>query len=169
MYSDLAAAMARSMVTPLESGDVVGATVRLAFHDAGEIDIREPDVLGVDGCVDLTKGDNAGLDGIIATLETLRDPYCHIISRADWWVLAAKVAVEARVSGPGNNGYTVPFRFGRTDSADCTYPGGRLPSAELGSEELDRVFVQQMGLSMEDAVTLLGAHTLGRAQTDNSG
>jgi catalase (peroxidase I) len=150
-----------------ERGDFVGGAVRLTFHDAGEIDITTTaDDLGVDGCVDLTKPDNNGLAAIIDQLETIRSPYCHLISRADWWVLAGKVAVELRATA---NGFTVPFRFGRTDVDDCTYGGGRLPSAEGGVEEITRVFVTQMGLTFRDASALLGAHTLGRTVTANSG
>eukprot|EP00035_Acanthoeca_spectabilis_P010521 m.186045 g.186045 ORF g.186045 m.186045 type:complete len:419 (+) comp15046_c0_seq2:172-1428(+) len=169
MYAALSTAMGdvNNGLPEAERGDFVGATVRLTFHDAGEIDIRtSSDNLGVDGCVDLGQADNNGLATVIGQLDTLRAPFCHLISKADFWVLAGKVAVERRATVAG---YTVPFRFGRTDAADCNYSGGRLPSAEGGVAEITRVFVDQMGLTFRDAAALLGAHTLGRTQTANSG
>lgn len=171
MYTALSSAMGPvNNNLPAEArGDLVGGVVRLTFHDAGEIDIRTTDTLGVDGCVDTTLGGNAGLAEIIATLETIRAPFCSIISRADWWVLAGKVAVELRANGAGSAGYTVPFRFGRTDATGCADTNGRLPSAQGGVEEITRVFVTQMGLTFRDAAALLGAHSLGRAQPANSG
>ena len=95
-------------------------------------------------------------------------PNCDLISKADFWVLAAKVAAETRVAEV-NAGYDIPFRFGRTTAASCGYDGGRLPGAEQGIEEIERVFVDAMGLTVRDAVALLGAHTLGRAAAENSG
>jgi hypothetical protein len=169
MYTVLATALGPdSGVGPRDQrGDFVGAAVRLTFHDAAEIDITSTaDNLGVDGCVDFTQSGNNGLSEVVGQLETLRTPYCHLISRADWWVLAGKVAVELRATV---NGYTVPFRYGRTDATDCSNAAGRLPSAEGGVEEINRVFVTQMGLDFRDAAALLGAHTLGRTQAANSG
>eukprot|EP00035_Acanthoeca_spectabilis_P032956 m.21353 g.21353 ORF g.21353 m.21353 type:complete len:485 (+) comp5679_c0_seq1:195-1649(+) len=170
MYTALSAFFGpvNNNLPPPERGDNVGAAVRLAFHDAGEFDVNAADNFGVDGCVDLSRSDNNGLTEIIGQLETVRAPFCHFVSRADFWVLAAKVAVEIRANV---NGYTVPFRFGRSDAASCQLPAGpgRLPSAQGGDEEITRVFVNQMQLTFRDAAALIGAHTLGRTQTANSG
>ena len=76
---------------PPTGGDVVGGVVRLAFHDAAGFDRRAADALGVDGCVDLNNPDNAGLADTIALLNELHQPHCDVISRSDYWVLAAKV------------------------------------------------------------------------------
>lgn len=170
MYSALQAAMQVDATLPgFQQGDFVGGVVRLTFHDAGEIDVTQAnDPLGVDGCVDLSLDSNNGLAPIIAQLEILRQPFCGVIGRADFWVLAGKVAVETRATV---NGYTVPFRYGRTDAGanGCNGASGRLPAAEGGNEEISRVFETQMGLTFRDATALIGAHTLGRAQTGNSG
>ena len=93
-------------------------------------------------------------------------PFCHVISKADFWVLAAKVSVEVTATA---GDYEVPFRYGRATAAECGYAGDRLPAAEGGVEEIERVFVAAMGLTFRDAVALLGAHTLGRLETANSG
>lgn len=156
-------------IEDLTAGDIVGGIVRLAFHDAAGFVDGLDDGFGVDGCVDATNGDNAGLSESIALLETLRAPFCHLISRADFWVLAAYTAVEARAPPQ----YISPtFQYGRSDNDVCSdFVGSvsRLPSANKGTEEIDRVFVNAMGLTRADAVALLGAHTLGRAETANSG
>ena len=168
MYSAIETAIADSNPrnTPREErGDMVGGIVRLSFHDAGEFDQTTADALGPDGCVDLTKGDNAGLAAVIADLDGMWAPFCDIISKADFWVLAAKVSVEVTAVMD----YEVPFRYGRTTAAECGYDGDRLPAAEGGAEEIERVFVTAMGLTFRDAVALLGAHTLGRLETENSG
>ena len=120
--------------------------------------------------MDFSNPDNNGLQDTVALLADLRAPYCQLISRSDFWVLAAKAAVELAADCD----YTVGFRYGRTDNAECAVAtqyaaGSRLPSAEGDQAEIERVFVTQMGLTFDDAVALLGAHTLGRAQRGNSG
>lgn len=153
----------------LVSGDTVGAVVRLAFHDAAGFNQNTQDDFGIDGCVDLNNPDNNGLQDAIELLNIIHAPWCDVISRADFWVLAGYVAVE--ISAP--NGFTLPaFRYGRTTNDNCVDADGavsRLPAASHGMEEIDRVFVTAMGLTRADAVALLGAHTLGRMETANSG
>ena len=122
----------------------------------------------LDGCVDHTNPDNAGLFEVTAMLDTLWLPHCSLVSRADFWVLASKVVLERSA---GVAGYTVPMRFGRTDAVTCVSGAvpSRLPGAEGQVDEIDRVFVHAMGLSRRDAVALIGAHSLGRAQRQFSG
>lgn len=64
---------------------------------------------------------------------------------------------------------TIDFYYGRVDSSNCEAGSGRLPDATLGLDEITRVFVTQMGLSITDAVTLIGAHSVGHAFPGNSG
>lgn len=128
-----------------------GSVVRLAFHDAGEVDVTKyTDRLGPDGCL-ATDGSSAGLveenSIAITTIEPIYQRVCDRISRADFWALFGKIVVERAASVPIN----VVFQFGRTDNIDCEGGGGRLPRAEGGMDELSRVFVTQMGLTMEDA------------------
>lgn len=158
---------------PDTSGDTVGAVVRLAFHDAAGFDQASfaADGFGMDACVDFDNGDNNGLQAIVAQLDALwATNFCTLISKADFYVLAAYVAVE--VTAPAS--YTSPpFRYGRRTNDVCndTAVSGRsrLPAANGGVEEIDRVFVDAMGLTRTDAVTLIGAHTLGRMEAGISG
>eukprot|EP01034_Spumella_vulgaris_P028169 gene28169-34985_t len=147
---------------------VYGAAIRLAFHDAGEFNISTSDLNGPDGCLS-QNSENAGLiesDSLVITLiEQIYLQYCNLMSRADFWVLFAKLAVEKS----SDFNVTIPYHFGRTDQAECNSGEGRLPNAGLGQDEFHRVFVKQMGLTLADAVTLIGAHTVGHTHPEFSG
>lgn len=66
--------------------DLLGASIRLAFHDAGEVDISSGDLMGSDGCLSNSR-DNAGLIEASSPVQTILEPlfqkYCDKISRAD--------------------------------------------------------------------------------------
>ena len=164
---DLRGYIQPSFMNPgLVRGDVVGGLVRLAFHDAAEYLSGAGDNFRADGCVDLTKGDNGGLAAVIDGVQPYYLAHCSVFSRADFWYLAAVVSLNlAEPSGT----YDVPFNFGREDASSCVYTGGRLPDAEGGFGEVRRVFIDNMGLTMTESIALLGAHTLGRTETANSG
>jgi cytochrome c peroxidase len=140
--------------------DLLGAIVRLAFHDAGTFDGASG---GADGCVDLNAVENRGLRPITEQLETLVAGASPALSRADVWALAASVAIEA-AGGP-----SLSFRFGRVDSQECSGHASRLPSAESDHEHIRSVFVTRLGFTERDVVALMGAHVLGRAVSANSG
>ncbi len=122
--------------------------MRLAFHDAGEMDQTSSDSLGPDGCLS-ESGSNAGLvetDSLVNTLlEPIWQQHCDKISRADFWVLFAKLSIEKADS---THSMRVAFQFGRQDVTTCNAGIGRLPSADFGLSEFERVFVNQMGLTL---------------------
>merc|ERR1740117_666458 len=74
----------------------------------------------------------------------------------------------------------VPFRYGRKDCFDTAYSkenmslpvrdrdAGKLPH-NRGWDHIKEVFVMRGGFTVRETVALLGAHTLGRCQADNSG
>jgi catalase (peroxidase I) len=146
-----------------------GVVVRLAFHDAGEFNQNTDDALGSDGCLS-NSGSNYGLtesDGLVNTvIESMWQNVCGSISRADFWVLLAKIVLEE--SDPTHQ-ISIPFQYGRVDSVSCEDGAGRLPGAQAGKPEFERVFVDQMGLTLSEGVTLLGAHTLGHVHPEFSG
>lgn len=136
--------------------DLIGKSVRLAFHDAGEADLTNvTDVMGPDGCLS-DSSDNAGLVESTSPVQTVLEPlwqqYCDKISRADFWVLFAYLVVEYTAQ-PG----TVPldYYYGRVDSHDCNAGAGRLPNPQFSLHTIERVFVTQLGLTMKDAGTPL--------------
>lgn len=84
---------------PLSSRQLLyGPLIRLAFHDAGEADITASEPLGPDGCLNTADSDNAGLIGanqeVATTVEFMWQTLCDRISRADFWALLAKIAVQ---------------------------------------------------------------------------
>mmetsp|Transcript_26684 Transcript_26684/g.36699 ORF Transcript_26684/g.36699 Transcript_26684/m.36699 type:complete len:308 (-) Transcript_26684:1955-2878(-) len=157
--------------------NIFGKALRLAFHDAGEIDITQPDKLGPDGCLSNT-AENAGLIPFGTVTSTMVDSlfepiyqkYCDNLNRADFFVLFAKFAVE--YSEPTKS-IKIPFQYGRRESQSCAGPGnsyvGRDPSGQAGVDEMVETFINNMGLTNVDIVTLLGGHTLGHVHKDFSG
>jgi len=163
--------MTQTASNPMILSDILGQSVRLAFHDAGEIDIRSTtDTLGPDGCLSQTAA-NAGLiestSQVLLTLEPMWQSVCDKISRADFWALFAKLSVEYAAGGLSN--INIPYQYGRVDKRTCPVPVDRLPNSQQGISMIQTVFGSQMGLTLTDAVTLIGAHTLGHVHTTNSG
>jgi len=156
------------------AANLFGKTLRLTWHDAGEVDLEAADTLGPDGCLTYS-GSNAGLidstSVVSLVLEPIWQDVCDKISRADFWMLLGKIVFEHAQYAEKNNFTTVEtaYSYGRKDSTDCSAGIGRLPNPQFPDSEFNRVFVKQMGLTMADAVTLLGAHTLGHVHLENSG
>jgi len=177
--------------------NLLGNAARLVFHDAGEVDIRTADKYGMDGCLSNT-APNAGLKTAetisMNLIEKLYQKYCLWTSRADFWTLFGKIALESGIptsrfasSIPGflvqntigQNAYPVlniPFQYGRKDAtADCTLVGtpsvpvDRLPAHQPGLSEFTKTFVNQMGLTNYDGVILNGCHSVGHVHTVYSG
>ena len=119
--------------------NLIGAALRLVFHDAGEVDIRiAADRFGSDGCL-ANNGPNSGLKEVNVIARTIIEPlwqeYCDKISRADFWVLFGKIAAEsALANGRFNTAFiaaggvvignpspfmpflNIPFQYGRPDA-----------------------------------------------------
>lgn len=168
----------RSIIQTARQGGVNLAAkfVRHSFHDC---------VGGCDGCVDMTNGDNAGLDIPIAALEPVVDMFSHYgVTRADIWVLAGlEGAGGAQPSGdPDNRDFTMDW-IGRPNcetlntAAECVGglcqqdrgPDRALPSPSLTTDELLDYFDIEFGFDERDTVAIMGAHTLGTLVQENSG
>jgi len=135
----------------LQRSDLFGSAVRLAFHDVGEVDIRNPtDKLGPDGCLAKHGGSEGLVEPLVITnmyIEPIWQTMCERINHADFIALFGTVAVE-RAS---DFAVDLVYQYGRRDNLECEDGEGRLPSGEGGLDELQRVFVDQMGLTMDDA------------------
>jgi len=153
-------------------GDITAGAVQLAFHDAGEYDPSDTtNPGGPDGCACDKKKENAGLDYIKGLLAPIYEKYDTYLSLGDFWVIAANTALEvSRIKGTTMD---FDFKYGRPDHADCDNcllaVSDRLPNSELSTDHVLEVFEERMGFSKEEIVTLMGAHSLGRAQFNNSG
>ena len=146
---------------PLLLSDIFGQSIRLAFHDAAEIDLtNSTDSMGPDGCISNT-APNLGLFETTSIVMTLLEPlwqkYCDLISRGDFWALIGKLSVEkADPTGTMN----IPYYYGRVDKADCALPGDdsllfRPPNPLAGLNTafglgLVHSFVNRMGLTVDD-------------------
>jgi len=118
-------------------------------------------------------GANAGLYRARTLLQGVKEK--HNVSYSDLWVFAAGVAVE-EMGGP-----KIAFKSGRKDKPpSATVPfvcptakDGRLPSADMGSDEKTathlRYVFNRMGFDDQEIVALSGAHGLGRCHETSSG
>lgn len=137
--------------------DRIGLFVRLAFHDAVGL------TGGSNGCVDLTHSSNLGLQQAVDLLAPIVTAAAGLLSRADVWVLASNVAIQAAGGPP------VELRKGRIDVASCVGSGAGHPDAEQGHAHITQVFMHRLGFSSREIAALMGAHVLGRAVRQNSG
>jgi hypothetical protein len=146
--------------------DSAGELLRLVFHDASNFGMSS--MSGLNGCVDMSFGPNAGLQSSITFLAETAEQSGLVISTADLNVLGAIAAVEA-TGGPTN----LPFRFGRKDiPCECqinTFPNPESDDAKDGTSELDNTMRDQLGFTRREIAALMGAHTIGQLEPDKSG
>ena len=165
---------------PCTLGDNYGALVRLIFHDAAGGGGPNGQG-GMNGCLDFTQSDHNGLTEVVAQLDDIYPAYSSKISKADFWLLAANLAIQYAsttntTANPGNiagfqsspGTLTLPFKYGRIDDATCD-DEGRLPSAGFNYTQMKALFQTRIGMTMNEQVAIMGAHSLGRAQFANTG
>ena len=110
------------------------------------------------------------LDAVYATLN--QSPYSIKMTKADFYQYAGMVAIWCSLPDASITGSTtvmdLPFRWGRRDAADCKNKAHRLPGAETGITSVKN-WATLLGLSLQEMVTLMGAHALGTTKLSNSG
>jgi len=166
-------------------GAAIGGVLRLSFHDSATYSDTDGSS-GPDGCILFDNPDNGGLKPVVyskanpATLYTLNDLYTVFStysSKADFWAVAANVAVMlgggpdiAQRTGASctTSSPCVSMKWGRVDAATCPTDTGRLPSSQLAHQHILDVFQTRLGFSNVEIVTLMGAHTVGRARLNES-
>ena len=154
--------------------DFVGGALRLAFHDAGSFRLSDdPNDLNKglpNGCIDMTDGDNAGLQRVLDMLEPVdkQFPEC---STADLYALAGAVATDVGFARAGNRNKPMvnSFRWGRHSVTSCPIEHERLPRHQPGLSHMRDVFTTGYGFNDQEMVALMGAHSVGRAHQDASG
>ena len=161
--------MINSVNIPSSTGPeypLVAGFVRLAFHDC----IGDG---GCDGCIDIDKPINTGLIRFINMLDGLYSTqYIKNISRADFYALAAVVALEKATEKSMDKFHgRSQLKFGRKECS--TTPDedskNKFPSAMGNVDETLSYFTREFGFNTRESVALLGAHTLGRARMETSG
>lgn len=148
--------------------------LRIAGHDF--MDFKDG-VGGSDGCTDMEADDSKGLECVYKgqsglSLTQAYQPFCQNVSLADFIVIAAEaimMATRRNVEGVEPLDFKSSFKFGRATATQCPEAKARLPNAEGSCSEVDRVFLQNLGLDWRGAAALSGVHTLGRAHPENSG
>ena len=128
-----------------------GKAVRMVFHDAVDLDLTKPDLMGADGCIG-DAHDSAGLieptSPIFTVYEPIYQSYCDQINRADFYVLMGKLVIE---TAEPTHTIDLTFQYGRRETYDCSEGIGRDPDAQLGVHAIHDSFIVQMGLTYEDA------------------
>jgi len=167
--------------TDCPKADVTGCVLRLAGHDFMDYDPRNGRG-GADGCLDMSHPDNAGLESCLYTgeefgfsLNSVYQQWCGTVSLADFLVIGAeavmdytRAVVRNEVPGSARMNFRGRFRYGRRTATSCEGSGDILPNPET-CLDVERVFVNNLGLSWAQAAALMGVHTLGRANPRNSG
>uniref|UniRef100_A0A6B2L7K2 Plant heme peroxidase family profile domain-containing protein n=1 Tax=Arcella intermedia TaxID=1963864 RepID=A0A6B2L7K2_9EUKA len=153
------------------NSDILPTLVRAAFHDCVGA--------SCDGCMNFDDPHNAGLSDAIEVIDQIFEGkgFDQVMSRSDWWQLAAHVAL---IRGGLNQGcdhhahctfFELQFSYGRKDCS--TSPVHRhvddAGSAHGDYEEVWRVLHGNFGLDHHEVVALLGAHSLGGADRAASG
>jgi len=164
--------------TSCPQADWAGCVLRIAGHDFMDYDGNG----GNDGCMDLNDADNTGLAACMhegefgISVESVWVDYCTSVSLADFIVIAAEsVMTFTRENALNAASSTVDidfksnFMYGRTTATECSFVAHRLPNPENSCDAVEATFVTAMGLNWRQAAALMGVHTLGRAQTSNSG
>jgi len=158
--------------------------VRLSFHDC---------VGGCDGCINMDKDSNAGLQSAINIMEAVWNTTTangiNIESRADLWAIGGRAAADYGMEGmPNHKDYTgtsqtwstiveawvsnfPTFKYGREDcdSAPYTTDEHEFPSAHDNFTEIMTYFAKEFGFTDDQTVAIMGAHTYGGMDEDNSG
>eukprot|EP00986_Skeletonema_menzelii_P015143 scaffold11068_cov129-Skeletonema_menzelii.AAC.5 len=153
-----------------QRGSFLGGLLRLVAHDAMDFDPNRTPRMGADGCYDPNHPNNAGLENVWSSGSALMQVYDQKYSQlsiADFWVACANAAIRQSSIGQQLD-MKDSFRWGRKDAVSCNGQGNRLPSTR-GCSQTEDVFLNRMGMTWEDAVALMGGHTLGHGNRDNSG
>ena len=125
--------------------------LRLAFHDAISLH-----------CLNISDPENRGLAYPIAALQPIVNNYQEYLSEADVWVLAALVACEAT-----SDAAFPMYYYGRDPSETCI--PRPFPSADLTTHSLLQYFEDTFDFSTRETVVVMGAHTIGVMQRNQSG
>lgn len=137
--------------------------VRLGFHDC---------VGGCNGCVDMNNADNAGLDIPIDALAPVVDTYESDsgLTRADIWALA--YITGSNFANPDSDTFFTFNEYGRVNCAENDPTGGpevELPLADIDTQDVLDFFADAFDFSDQETCAILGAHTIGQVNQENSG
>lgn len=137
----------------LGRSNLIGKIVRLTFHDSAEFNQNTEDKLGMDGCLSthfLNGGLHATDNPEMVAIEDLYAGVKDLLGKADFIALLGKISIEL---SSGVSSMNIPFHYGRKDNLQCSPsdivgPNPRLPFTQNPQIEVQRVFVDQMGMTL---------------------
>ncbi|CEP19885.1 hypothetical protein [Parasitella parasitica] len=107
---------------------------------------------------------NKGLENARNALEPVHEKHPWI-TYADLYTLGGCVAVE-QMGGPH-----IPWEGGRfdTNDKDSIPSRNRLPDGSLGKNHVIDVFLDRLGMTVQETVALMGAHAVGECHKSHQG
>ncbi len=145
------------------------SVVQLWFHDTSTF--RALPNGGPNGCIDRTAADNSRfiLNAYDRLITVSQIEMNNRISVADTIVLAASAFIMTMIPPSTTAGMDLlrDFQSGRVDQVPCAEKTSQLPVPTEGISAQQRLRVR-LGITMEEMVALMGAHSLGGAQVANN-
>lgn len=99
-----------------------------------------------------------------------------VLSFADCIVIASNLAIRLASTASGAlspleivTPLALPFKAGRLDSSSCVGDAEFLPAVSDSYSQLFSFFSTRFGVSLQEMVALMGAHTVGRALATETG
>jgi len=167
--------------------DFAGCILRYVGHDLMDYRLGQA-IGGVDACINLADTDNRGLSDCLTGTLGLQAAYmrhCSTVSLADFGVIAAEALMGELASNPAATKvmFKQRFRYGRKTVARCPSGEALMPDPEDGCKANRNVFLDNVfrSWSFPDdpagnvpfrwrlTAAIMGAHTLGSGQVENSG
>lgn len=130
--------------------------LRMMFHDC---------VGGrCDGCINMANPDNAKLDSVMYSLETLVNKYEPLgLTRPDLWALATTTGIE--LSMPDDEFVAIPFTtIGRQPCSATEITQGPNPeifSHNIDTDDIITFFRAHFAFTPQEAAAILGGNTIG--------
>ncbi|CCH60388.1 hypothetical protein TBLA_0C05910 [Henningerozyma blattae CBS 6284] len=169
-YQEIYNAIAEKIREDDEYDNYIGygpVLVRLAWHSSGTYDKSDNTGGSYGGTYRFKKENtdpsNNGLNNAAKFLEPIHKQFPWI-SHGDLYTLGGVTAMQ-EMQGP-----VIPWRPGRTDTAESTTPdNGRLPDAATDNNYVRSFFERLSFTSDREVVALMGCHSIGRTHLKNSG
>ncbi|OQR84777.1 Ascorbate peroxidase [Achlya hypogyna] len=168
---ETAKGLIRKVAGPVDSNQFLqfaGRMLQLWFHDCDTFGATFNG--GPNGCVNSQSGANAGVLGIISSLNQIHSQMRGVISKADLIVLGASCVIMDSIpkGSPVGMDLLGNFMTGRPDKTVCDLQNV-LPNPTGGVSTVQQAVSVRLGLTKAETVALMGAHTLGGAHTSISG
>ncbi|KAI9486713.1 MAG: heme peroxidase [Benjaminiella poitrasii] len=151
-----------------DKGTFGPSMIRLAWHSCATYDRHQNNGGSQGGTMRFPEQhsdpDNNGLEKARNALEPVKAKHPWI-TYADLYIFGGCIAVE-QMGGPH-----IPFKGGRydTNNREEIPPRHRLPDGALGKNHIIDVFLDRLGMTVQETVALIGAHAVGECHKSHQG